>query len=267
MNTRNEMGQFVNKYIVTNKDCFKSPCKSSSWVLGILSADGWVKNNTVGIAQSGDIGLERVKFIQNVYKCNNPIYESIPKRGKTVYTLCVTSKTITDDLKKFNVIPCKTLTFNLSEHITDEMMPYFLQGYIEGDGTIGVYTKNSGYELLTVILVGTKEFLLEVNRRIPIQGNINPIHHSKIFDLRWTGKKAIQLIEWMYEDVIFDHSPKFNKYIQYRNTHNPNYLQYDVIRQQAQELLDAGCKIPYIASKLNVHFQLLYKWKSNGKLL
>ena len=84
--------------------------------------------------------------------------------------------------------------------------------------------------------------------------------------MRWTGKKAIQLIEWVYGDVIFDRSPKYTKYVEYRNTHDPDYLKYDMIRQQAQKLLDTGHKIPYIADTLNVHFQLLYKWKSSGKL-
>ena len=170
-------------------------------------------------------------------------------------------------LANYNIVPTKTLSFDLSDNILDINLPYFIQGYIEGDGTIGVYKKNTGYELLTVILVGTQEFLNSLNDRIQVKGNIRHIKHSKIYESRWTGKKAIKLIDWVYSDNVFKYSPKYNKYISYRETHTPKYLEYDRICTSAQQLLNGGYCIMDISKILNVHFQLLYKWKASGKLV
>lgn len=263
----NNSGQFKRKYNIKNEQCFSNINRTSAWLLGMLASDGCVKKNVITISQSNDIGKSRIEFIKSIYDCDYPIYTSIPNKGGAVYTLTITSKCMVEQLAEYNIVPNKTLSFDLSDNILDVNLQSFIQGYIEGDGTIGVYKKNTGYELLTVILVGTLEFLNSLNDRVPVKGNVRHIKHSKIYESRWTGKKAIQLIDWVYSDNVFEESPKYNKYISYRESHTPKYLKYDVICNEAQELLNDGHSIMNVSKILDVHFQLLYKWKTNGRLV
>lgn len=264
---KNNKGQFIRQYKIENECLFKTITHESAWLLGMLSSDGNITNNVVKISQSDECGKIRINKIRDIFKCDNKISVYNPAKGALVYTLAISSSIIVNDVKLYNVVPNKTLSYEYPINLVDNMIPPFLEGYIEGDGTIGIYKNNTDVYRLTVILVGTKSFIESINRKCIVSGCIRKLTNQKIYEIRWTGKKAIQLCNWIYANPVFKESKKYKKYIEYIETiHNNNirYEKYDKLKEEAKKRIHDGYTIKNIATQLNIHFQLLYKWKKAG---
>jgi len=264
---KNSKGQFIRQYKILNECLFKTITPESAWLLGMLSSDGNIQNNVIRITQSDDCGKIRINKIRDIFKCENPISIYNPIKGATVYTLALSSSIIVNDLKSYNVLPNKTLSYEYPINLPDNMIPFFIEGYIEGDGTIGIYKFNDTIKRLTALVVGTKSFIETINTKCIISGRVRKIPNQKIYELRWTGKKAIDICNWIYANPIFKQSKKYKKYIEYIDTvHNMDirYEKYDKLKEKAKKLLIDGYSVKDIAIQLNMHFQLLYKWKKLG---
>jgi hypothetical protein len=264
---KNSKGQFLRHYSINNEFLFKTITPESAWLLGMLSSDGNITNNVVRISQSDECGINRIHKIRDIFKCDNPITVYNPPKGASVYTLGISSNIIVNDLKLYNVVPNKTLSYEYPSNLPDDMIPFFIEGYIEGDGTIGIYKYNDNIQRLTALVVGTKSFIETINTKCVVSGRVRKIPNQKIYELRWTGKKAIKICNWIYANPIFKESKKYKKYIEYIETiHNNDiiYEKYDKLKKEARKLLNTGYSIKDIAIQLNMHFQLLYKWKKAG---
>jgi hypothetical protein len=239
----------------------------SYWLLGMLASDGSIHRNVISISQSGDIGKLRIEKIKSIFGCDNPIYTYKPIKGQLVYTLNLSSAKLISELVEFNIIQNKTFTYTLPAIIPLSSLASFLDGYIEGDGTVGIYTNNTGIHTLTILVVGTESFLTSINNVVPVKGRLRKIPNENIYEIRWNGKKAIAFGKWLYSQPVFHDSPKLHKFNTYINNYIKPFHKYDSLKIEAQKLIDDGYDIMHIASILNMHFQLLYKWKSNGSLV
>lgn len=267
MYMKNSKGQFVRKYKIENEFIFKSITNESAWLLGMLSSDGTIRQNVISISQSGDCGKIRIDKIKDILKCENPIREYNPINGDIVYNLAISSSIIATDLISYNVIPNKTFSYEYPTNLPENMITPFIEGYIEGDGTIGMYKYKDNVYRLTALVVGTKSFLELLNTKCIVHSRVRKIPNQKIYELRWTGKKAIQLCNWIYTNPVFKESKKYKKYIEYIETMHNNdirYEKYDKLKEEVKKLLIEGYSIKDIAIQLNMHFQLLYKWKKLG---
>lgn len=261
-------GRFLQQYNVKNQDIFKSNTPDMYWLLGMMASDGCITTtNRVTISQSGDHGKRCINKIKKMFDTDYPIYQRKPIKGNISYTLNIPSATIIHDLIAYNIIPRKTLTYTLPSTIPYNYLNKFIEGYIEGDGTVGVYKNNRNYSLLTILVVGTKEFITELNDIVPVKGYITDIKHSSIYELRWTGKKAVLFGNWVYSDPVYSDSPKYNKYLNYINTITPDYVKYDDIKKNVQSLLDDGFSPIHIATMVGIPFQTVYKWIKKGVIL
>jgi len=261
-------GKFLNQYTILNEDIFKSNTPEMYWLLGMMASDGCItKNNRITISQSGDNGKYCIEKIKNIYGVDNPIYSHNPIKGNTIYTLNFGSNLIIDDLKLYNIVPRKTLNYTLPKTIPYALLNKFIEGYIEGDGTVGVYRNNRQYQLLTILVVGTKEFIYELNKVVPVSGYITKIERSSIYELRWTGRKAVSIGNWIYASPVHEDSPKYKKFLGYINTITPDYAKYDIKKSKAQQLLNDGYSPITIASMIEVPFQSIYRWIKKGVLI
>ena len=117
------------------------------------------------------------------------------------------------------------------------------------------------------MVVGTKEFITQLNNIVPVKGYITDIKHTSIYELRWTGKKAVLLGKWMYSNPVYTNSKKYNNYLNYINTITPDYVKYDEIKKNVQSLLDSGYSAIQSANMVNIPFQTVYKWIKKGVLV
>jgi hypothetical protein len=260
-------GRFTSPYKIVNDNIFSNPDSDAYWLLGMLASDGNVHDNCASISQSGDVGLHRIERITNLIGCTNPIYHRDPSKGQTVHTLHFTSKQIVNDLIKYNIISNKTNTYEFPD-IPPEYLKFYLEGYIEGDGTVGIYDNGKGYKYLTILVVGTEEFVTTLNTKVPIKGNVTKVSSSSIYQLKWTGRKALTLGEWLYETPSYDDSVKYLKYYNYVAEGDiPDFNKYDRIRSEIQSFLDTGHSVMDASMIVGVPFQSTYAWIKDGKLV
>lgn len=257
---RNSNGQFGNKYEI-DESFFNNENKYFYYLLGLLSSDGNVKNDrTFSLTQSNDNGKKLVEFTSNMIKSTYPIYTNDKINS---HTITITNQTVVNILKNYNILPNKTLTYKLSDNIPNNMLKYFIQGYIDGDGCIGIYDNGKGVKSLIVTIVGTEEFINEINERLKTKGNIRKIKKCKnLFEIRYNGKKSLDLCNEIYDDVVY-RSYKFDNFITFKNddTVGSKYKKYYNVKNIILDNIKKGDNIKTLSKIYNVPLKTLYTWK------
>lgn len=195
------------------------------WFYGIMAADGNVRdNNSVSISQSGKGGLEIIDYIEDLLiienKCSRYTYQPKMKNAQLSHKLyCYQNQTLAEELKKYNIVPRKSLVYTLPNFDTISSFRHFLIGYIDGDGCIGIYDNGRGSMSLTIGFVGTIEFIKQCDKTIPLNSSSCHKHsQSEVWELKYTGQKAISFMAWLTEGYSGFKSVKLQKFYDYVNT-------------------------------------------------
>lgn len=197
---------------------------------GFIAADGCVRvskpnknsiNHRLVIALA-EKDLDFLTKIQKLINCENPIcfYENkLSKRNirwkdSKIAKLSITSKQIVDDLVKFNIVPNKTLTYDMPDWLlSHNKLHHFIRGYIDGDGSF--YILNDPENIHIVFsLRGTMPFLNNVKNILKNEINISTNAKPRV--LNGIGQFAIhsnamikQLVNWLYNDSTIFLDRKF----------------------------------------------------------
>jgi hypothetical protein len=245
-----------------NEDYFKILSSESLWLIGLLAADGWInKDRYIGIAQSGDVGKDIIEEVKRVLEYDGPTYEKNTIGSKS-YSINITSNEIVNDLLKFNIIPNKSLVYKLPD-LSDKELINYLRGYIDGDGSVGVYDNGNGYEYLVLSFVGTKEFIEKCGKLIPVKySGIRDLGRSEnCWEVRWYGKQAIEFGNWIYYDKNLYNSKKFCIFDYYIKNNKPDYLVYEEKKEEVKKLLTDGKKVMEVSKITGIPFQTIYTWR------
>lgn len=184
------------KFYVNDNYFAKQTSESCYWA-GFIAADGCIieKNNN---NKSLSLALQKrdlnhlSKFCEDIeYDGTVRIYRS---HGYDTCGIQINSIKIVDDLRSnFNITPRKSLTLQPPQ-IEDYINKLsFIIGYIDGDGTIGMYPDSrNGVLRLQVSCVGTKSILDWI---LETTNTINSIYKkSKIYRFSLSDKKARDFI-------------------------------------------------------------------------
>jgi hypothetical protein len=156
-------GKYGKKYDI-NENYFKTISSNMVYILGFLSADGYINNdlNFVRIAlQENDRQL--LELIKNELKYEGEI-KSVKRKVKNkeydVCVLTVCNKTIVEDLKKFNIVNNKSLILKVPyDKIPKEYWIDYIRGIFDGDGSVKVRKKQESHNthILIEFSSGSKE--------------------------------------------------------------------------------------------------------------
>lgn len=114
--------------------------EKSAYFLGLLYSDGnLVKRKkcnswTLSICQSEKDFDIIIKF-KEYLETNRKIIE-IKNKDRKYYSISINSEKICLNLMKFGVVSNKSLILKFPEFISDELMPHFIRGYFDGDGSV-----------------------------------------------------------------------------------------------------------------------------------
>lgn len=139
-----------------NDNFFEIPNLLNSYWAGFLAADGNISRDyctlTIGLSAKDRIVLENfIRDTDSNYKIKN--YKS---NGCDCVGLAITSAKICQDLKNnFNITDRKSLTL-IHPNLTTDLSDSFIVGYIDGDGTIGLYNSKK-QKSLSLSLLGTTD--------------------------------------------------------------------------------------------------------------
>lgn len=242
------------------------------YFLGVMASDGNLSdmNKTINISQSGEKGLRLIEYIKRILDSNYNILKSKPKKGQMVYGLYMRSKQLWEDLNKNNIIPNKTYSFAIPNDILKDLqkLKYFLVGYIDGDGCIGIY-KN----MLSVSFVCSFS-MYEQLKNLDLFKRARFFKKKSVVDIRFNGIKALDFCEYLYKDISCFKSYKYEKFIEYKIKMfniSPK-MKYNFIQRELFKEFDKNPNLNCMkyAEEHNLKFQYVYynrnKWRQlNGK--
>lgn len=210
-----------------NDSYFDMLTPPSCWLLGLLASDGNItKDRFIKISQSGKEGLNCINYIKKEIKFTGPVFSYLPKTSNNkVYALTINSKRLVSKLKDYNIIQNKTKIFKIPQIIlnNEDFLKWFLIGYIDGDGCIGIYsnggiTKKKNY--LAIGLVCNSLMIKQLKRILNRFKNTTIVKKSDtLFEIRFDNKKGYIFGKWLYSDIEIQNiyqSYKYKKFKSYK---------------------------------------------------
>ena len=209
---------------LVNHSYFKKFNNNMFYVLGLWFADGMVhkyKDNCKMLSLSlnlNDIAL--VEQIRSEIELSKKIYICMDKRykNKGQAKIDIYSEEMYDDLVSFGCVENKSLIVKFPK-IPNEFKKDFIRGYMDGDGSVFTDKFNRFYLSFTS---GSRKFLAGVVKAIKNElGLVSNIYtknyRSTCFLIRYNGKNAIKVCDWLYDGATLFMDRKFDKYCSYKN--------------------------------------------------
>lgn len=192
---------------------FKNDSQESFYWAGFMAADGSLqkRKNTkiikLTLSSKDLLHLEKFKLALN---SNNPIKQYLVKPSKIVKNSCyccemqIISKTIFDDLNRFNIVPNKTKIYDMPDWLTNHPMAnHFMRGYFDGDGTITTCGLAKNRKILqgSFSILGNQEFIIKYKQLLMRAAAVNDVKieerklkNNKIYKLSYAGNANIRKI-------------------------------------------------------------------------
>lgn len=135
--------------------------------------------------------------------------------------LRIGSHEIYNDLIKLGITPHKSKTIRFLK-VPSEFLPYFIRGYLDGDGCIYCYKNRA--RLVVVFTSGSKEFLRGLSCTIGVQYGLNEhniVYNNGAFQLRYSTMEAVILLRHIYVSPLncLFLSRKHNAYLNFIKEH------------------------------------------------
>lgn len=215
-------------------DYFKKANPNMYYIIGFIAADGCIYNNSCCITlHNKDISI--LEFIKNEIKYTGKIRRFTQR---TAYTqnevqeyidLRFSSKEIKNDLKKYGIIPRKTMIYKIPENIPKEYINHYIRGYFDGDGSCCYQKNKEGYDKLYFRFRGTEDFCKRLKK---IYSDVNQYDvgcvrkSGSTYEYQITGiKSPIDFGDWMYENSIPENrmKRKFDVYQTFKENKKERY--------------------------------------------
>jgi hypothetical protein len=93
----------------------------------------------------------------------------------------------------------------------------FLRGYIDGDGCVGIYQTPQKTSYLHISFVGVSGFIEPVLQYLPPGGRSHNLRTAnRLIEVRWNGRNAWDLGQWLYSAAsALPSSEKMKKFMDY----------------------------------------------------
>lgn len=145
------------------KDYFKNiDTEEKAYWAGFIAADGNIRKDFLKMRIELNIQDKKhlEKFRENL-NSDVPIKESIRQNNHSCY-IDINCKELCLDLVRLGIVPNKSLILNIDfKLIPNHLVPSFIRGYFDGDGSINFYDKR-GYLEYELSFIGTEIFLEKV---------------------------------------------------------------------------------------------------------
>lgn len=187
-----------------------------SYSCGLLTSDGCIKfsqnKNNITISFTS-CDKELADAVRLSFGTDRPFSERInPISGKKIYDIDCQNYYIIENLKHWNLLPKKSTNEQVPDIIKNDLtaIKHWIVGMIDGDGSI--YRSKSNIHISMLGSERTMQFISDV---CPCPKAVR-VHKKNLFEIRWCGKEAIKMAEWLGQAKRFGLPRKWN--------HIKNYL-------------------------------------------
>lgn len=194
-----------------------------AYVLGWFYSDGCVDNKGKMRIQIQTEDVAILHTIKDLMGYDGPLHDVPPPKKyphrKHQTALIISRKTLADQLIKLGCVPNKslTLTFPPSSIISDKLMPHFIRGVFDRDGSISI--KNEKY--LNISITSSETFLQPFREWLINHLAVDTKHyyrysHTNTMQMMITRTLHAKIfLDWMYRDATYYLTRKFQKYEEY----------------------------------------------------
>lgn len=229
VNNKWERGKKRNTYTFNEEYFDNIITEHQAYWLGFLYADGYILSarkdpKRSGASQSFGFSIAEsdselfIKFKKDLqstnpvhYYQNNAKFNNSQRCGR----ILLTSQHTVDSLKRYGVVENKTF-FLKAPPINEELIPHFVRGYSDGDGSI-IIDKNNKYQWQ---MLGTKELLTFIQNFFNTNVSLTqryPERENNNFTLHYGGNQQVpKLLDIIYKNATIYLQRKYNKYAEMR---------------------------------------------------
>lgn len=215
-----------NKFLKHNYfDNIDNPNKA--YILGYIFADGGITDNKTLRLECVYSDIELLEFIKSELNSNLDIHRYSREGRNDTVVLYIHSTDIVNSLSKYGIVKGKQAMDIMIPNIDNELMPDFIRGYFDGDGSI----THGGHNAPRVSICTTETFgrnmlgCLEFNGIMENLVKSNLVDMSKyndnIYNVRIHRKQeVINFFNYIYTKNCFKLQRKYDKFIRliYANT-------------------------------------------------
>ena len=228
------------KYKTVNHKFFKTWSEEMSYIFGYWFADGNINSNGKKKYNSNfgfSISSKDLEILKKIKEIMNSTY-IITKSKKIVknkifytYIFKIYGKEIYNDIVKLGGCERKSLIAKFPQ-VPNKYVRHFIRGYFDGDGCLSINYKNRNYPKIDFL--GTKDFLSKLIEYLSHQTNIRKYHN--IYSINYNGKKAQDILEYMYKDSNIYLERKYKRYkdgMQWKKKNNKwTDKEIDILKQK-----------------------------------
>lgn len=219
------MPKKLRKYLVDDSFFSNIDTEKKAYFLGLMFADGNLhrdknKSPTVRLTSiNKEILVEFKKALKSTYPIKREYHKVFKKE---CFKFSFVSQSIFTDLENLGCTERKSLTIEFPK-LLSELIPHFIRGYFDGDGTVGYYKTNTKWmRLMSGFCCGSNGFLEKLSSYLPTnKKNVTKRSKDGLNKLCFSSYDSVKLYEYMYKDAtIFLDRKKvmFEKYKQRRST-------------------------------------------------
>lgn len=192
-----------------NYNFFSEWTQESAYVFGFVAADGYVECGNRNFLQI-ELQYQDCCILEQIKQTMQ--YEgsiAYPTRGTV--KLYISNRKLVEDIIALGM-PAndKTFVMKYPKSLPDNMLPHFLRGLLDGDGSVVKHNNKA-----RVVFLGTEALLRAIKSKIRISNKI--IHKGNkdrgVDQLSISGKKAHAILSWLYTDANMYLERKFIKFI------------------------------------------------------
>ncbi len=190
-----------------NEEFFDSSTPESAYVLGWVYSDGNLRKDFRHLKISSN-DLEVLEKINRLMAGNLKILTEWRKGNKVpTYVLMINSKKVCQCLINIGLFPNKSRTVVMPQ-IKNSLMPYFLRGYFEGDGSVwhdnSLINGKVFRRIRASFTSGSYIILEQIRNHLFENANMTKtkilINHERGFSLQWSNRDTQRLFRYIYSD-------------------------------------------------------------------
>lgn len=224
LNTLRKIGVFIRgpainsrKYPI-NENFFDSiDTQEKAYFLGYLFADGCNSGKRINLNLSEkDLDILKI-FNKLIHPKGKPLYKNGPRKStllngqvahtKTNYHLTIENGHIAQILSSYGCTPRKTNTLDFPKFINPNLIPHFIRGYFDGDGSLCLFGRKPPYINAYISITSTRKFCTEIQKIIKKELNVNSRILEKTYktenvvEMRITEAKHVNsFLTWIYKN-------------------------------------------------------------------
>lgn len=191
-----------------NHKYFQNWNKNMAYIVGFLSADGYVSNKGTLKITLQEKDIELLYKINKELESSYPVKKLLSKCGDKYHPSCellINSKHMVNDLINIGVTQRKSFTIRMDD-IPNKYRIDFIRGYFDGDGSVGEqWSKKSKKPMLRVrIFSGSQKLLYQIVQELYLfhvpMVNVRKSKGKELYNIEYSQKASEIIYNLFYGD-------------------------------------------------------------------